>query len=275
MPEQTSIGNVTVMAVPDTPVSGSRSFMFPAVPEEAWEPWRHYFNPRGNLRMNIGTFVVRSDGRTILVDTGLGETPREGYPPGNLLANLGEAGVAPEDVDLVVITHLHIDHVGWNTLERDGTRVTTFPRARYLIVREEWDAFTGDDGLRAQPHIQECILPLEGSGQLDLVEGTHAVTRDLTLVPAPGHTPAHACVGIVSDGARAMIVGDLAHHPVQLTETAWQMAFDMNKPLAAETRERIAQRLEDEGALAIGGHFPPPGFGRLVRLGERRVWQAL
>jgi glyoxylase-like metal-dependent hydrolase (beta-lactamase superfamily II) len=275
MAEQVQVGNVTIMAVPDTGVSGSRPFMFPGVPEEAWEPWQHYFNPRGNLRMNIGTFAVRSDGRTILVDTGLGETQREGYPQGNLLANLRQEGITPEDVDLVLITHLHLDHVGWNTVERDGVRVPTFPKARYLIVRDEWEAFTMRQELRAQVQIQECVLPLEGTGQLDLVEGTHAVTSELTLVPAPGHTPAHTCVAVVSGGEKAMIVGDLAHHPVQLTETAWEMSFDMDKTLAKETRERLTQRMEEDGALAIGGHFPAPGFGRLVRLNGRRLWQAL
>jgi glyoxylase-like metal-dependent hydrolase (beta-lactamase superfamily II) len=275
MAEQVTVGNVTIMAVPDTGLSGSRPFMFPGVPEEAWQPWLHYLNPRGNLRMNIGSFVLRSDGRTVIVDTGLGETQREGYPPGNLLANLRAEGVPPEDVDIVLITHLHLDHVGWNTVVRDGRRVPAFPNARYVIVRDEWEAFTTDETLRAQVQIQECVLPLEGTGQLDLVEGTHVVTSELTLVPAPGHTPAHACLAVVSGGEKAMIIGDLAHHPVQLTETAWQMAFDMNKALAAESRERIAQRMEEEGSLAIGGHFPPPGFGRLVRIDGRRIWQAL
>lgn len=275
MTERVQIGNVSIMAVQDTPISGSRSFMFPNVPEDAWAPWTHYFNPRGNLRLNIGTFVLHSDGNTVLVDTGLGEKQRENYPQGRLLDNLRVAGITPDDVDLVLITHLHIDHVGWNTLFRNGRWIPTFPNARYLIVREEWDFLTADPQLSAAPHIQENVLPLAGSGQLDLVEGTHVVTRDLTFVPAPGHTPAHACIAVVSGGEKAMIVGDLAHHPVQLTETAWQMALDMNKPLAVETRERIAQRMEDEGALAIGGHFPPPGFGRLVRIDGRRIWQAL
>jgi glyoxylase-like metal-dependent hydrolase (beta-lactamase superfamily II) len=275
MAEQVRVGNVTIMAVQDTGVSGSPPFMYPNVSEESWEPWQHYRNPRGNLRMNIGTFVLRSEGRTILVDTGLGETQREGYPQGHLLSNLREEGIPPEDVDTVLITHLHLDHVGWNTVERDGARVPTFPNARYVIVRDEWDAFMGDETLRSQIQIQECVLPLEGTGQLDLVEGNHAVTRDLTLVPAPGHTPAHACLAVVSAGEKAMIIGDLAHHPVQLTETAWEMAFDMNKPLAIESRERITQRMEEDGMLAIGGHFPPPGFGRLVRMDGRRIWQAL
>ena len=275
MAEQVHVREVTIMAVPDTFVSGSRSFMFPDVAEEAWEPWQHYLTSRGNLRMNIGSFVLRSDGRTVIVDTGLGESQRPGYPQGNLLGNLREAGITPEQIDIVLITHLHLDHVGWNTVERDGRRIPTFPNARYVIVRDEWDAFTSDDQLRAQEYMQECVLPLEGSGQLDLVDGTHTVTRDLTLVPAPGHTPAHACLAIVSSGERAMIVGDLAHHPVQLTETAWQVWADMDKAQAAETRERIAQRMEQEGALALGGHFPAPGFGRLVHVGGRRVWEAV
>ena len=275
MAEQVQVGNVTIMAVPDTGVGGSPRFMFPDVPEEAWAPWRHYLNPRGNLRMNIGSFVVRSDGRTVLVDTGLGEKQREGYPEGRLLENLRAEGITPADIDLVLITHLHLDHVGWNTVERDGRRVPTFPNARYLIVRDEWQAFTSDDALRSREYMQECVLPLEDTSQLDLVEGTHALTRDLTLVPAPGHTPAHACLAVVSDGERAMIVGDLAHHPIQLTETAWQVWADMDKQQASVTRERLAQRMEEEGALAIGGHFPPPGFGRLVRIDGRRVWQTV
>lgn len=275
MAEQVQVGNVTIMAVPDTGLTGSRSFMFPDVGEDAWHGWEHYFNPRGNLRMNIGSFVLRSDGKTVIVDTGLGEIQRPGYPSGNLLDNLRTEGVAPEDVDIVLISHLHLDHVGWNLVTRDGRRVPAFPNARYVIVRDEWDAFTNDPALRDQIHIRECVLPLEGTGQLDLVEGTHALTSELTLVPAPGHTPAHACLAVVSGEAKAMIVGDLAHHPVQLTETVWEMAFDMNKKLASETRERIAQRIEADGGLAIGGHFPPPGFGRLVRIDGRRIWQAL
>ena len=273
--EPVSVGRVSVLPVQDTPISGSRSFMFPHVGEEQWEPWRHYLNPRGNLRMNVGSYVVRSEGRTLIVDTGLGDKPREGHPRGNLLANLGDAGVAPEDVDLVVITHLHIDHVGWNTVERDGAWAPTFPRARYLIVRAEWEYFSQPEQVERLDYMRDSVLPLEGTGQLDLVEAEHRVTGEITLVPAPGHTPAHVCVAIVSGEERAVIIGDMAHHPVQLTETAWSIVYDLNPQMAAETRARIVERMEREQAAVIGGHFPPPGIGRLVRLGERRLWQAV
>lgn len=274
MADPVAIGKVTVLPVQDAAISGSRPFMFPQITEEQWQPWQQYLNPRGNLRMNIGTFVVRSEGKTILVDTGLGDKPREGYPPGVMLANLAAAGVQPDAVDLVVITHLHIDHVGWNTVRRDGAWAPTFPRARYIIARREWEHFSQPEQVEKLEYMRDSVLPLEGTGQLDLVDEQHRVSGELTLVPAPGHTPAHVCVAIVSGAERAMIIGDMAHHPVQLTETEWSVMFDLDPKQAAETRARMVERLEREQAVVIGGHFPPPGIGRLVRLGERRLWQA-
>jgi glyoxylase-like metal-dependent hydrolase (beta-lactamase superfamily II) len=275
MSNQVSVGRVTVLPVQDTPLSGSRPFMFPQVAEEQWEPWRHYLNPRGNLRLNVGTYVVRSEGKTMLVDTGLGDKPREGYPAGNLLANLASAGVAPEDVDLVVISHLHIDHVGWNTVRRGDAWAPAFPRARYLIARTEWEYFSAPEQAEQLEYMQDSVLPLADTGQLDLVDQEHAVTGEITLVPSPGHTPGHVCIAIVSGAERAMIIGDMAHHPVQMTETEWSVVFDLNPQMAAATRALLVERMERDNALVIGGHFPPPGIGRLVRLDGRRLWQAL
>lgn len=277
--EPVSIGGVRVLAVQDAPISGSRSFMYPDVPDDRWDVWRRdfpqYFNPRGNVTLNIGTFVIRSGGLVALVDTGTGPEPRGGYPAGNMLANMAEAGVRPEDVSIVISSHLHGDHVGWNTIERDGAWVTTFPNARYIVARTEWEYWSDPQRAEGNETIQESVLPLEGSGQLELVDSNYAVTEELTLVPAPGHTPGHVCIAIVSGGEHAMIVGDLAHHPVQLTETAWEMAFDLDKAAARHTREQIVERMERENAVALGGHFPPPGFGRLVQLNGRAVWRAL
>jgi glyoxylase-like metal-dependent hydrolase (beta-lactamase superfamily II) len=275
MSEQVTIGNVSILPIQDVPLSGSRSFMFPDVKEEQWEGWEHYFNPRGNLRMNVGSYVVRSEGKTIIVDTGLGDKPREGYPTGGLLGNLAAVGLKPEEIDLVLITHLHIDHVGWNTVRRDGALVPTFPRARYLIARTEWEFFTAAEQADKLEYIQDSVLPLKDTGQLDLVEQTHAVTSELTLVPSPGHTPGHVCLAIVSGAERGMIIGDMAHHPVQMTATEWSVAFDLNPKQAAATRARIVEQMEHDGSTVIGGHFPPPGIGRLVQMDGRRIWQAL
>lgn len=269
------VGNVSIIAVQDLAVRGAPSYMFPQLPVEAFEPWKHYQNERGNFPMNIGTFVLRSGGRTMLVDTGIGNKPRQGYQPGNLLENLAIAGISPDQVDLVVCTHMHIDHVGWNTVRQGDSFVPAFPRARYLFVQDEWDAWTGNPDLRSRDYIQDSCLPLEHTGRLELVDKTATIAEGVTYVPAPGHSPAHACLAISSGGEKAMIIGDLAHHPIQLTETSWNVAMDMNPTLAQQSREAILARAEQEGGLVIGGHFPPPGYGRLVRIEDRRLWQAL
>jgi glyoxylase-like metal-dependent hydrolase (beta-lactamase superfamily II) len=274
--EKVSVGNVTIMPVRDAAISGSPAFLWPDISQEQLAPWSDYLNERGNLDLNVGTFVIRSEGKTVLVDTGLGDKPRENFPQGHLLENLRTAGIDEDEVDLVVTTHLHIDHVGWNTLaDGKGGWKTTFTRARYIVVRDEWDFFTSNEQRRNQNYILDSVLPLEDSGQLELVDGSHAVTADLTLVPSPGHTPAHSCVAVVSGGEKAIIIGDLAHHPLQLTETEWETVFDIDKAMACKSREQIARRAHEENALAIGGHFPWPGFGRLLQLEGRRVWQAL
>lgn len=272
---QLQVGNVTIMPVVDSAVGGPPSLLFPDISEEQMAPWKHYINSEGLFDMNIGTYVLRSAGQTVLVDTGIGGKKRPGFPTGKLLANLEEAGVSPEEVDTILITHLHIDHVGWNTVERDGRWVTAFPRARYLVVKDEWDFFTTDPEQSKQAHIVDSVLPLAESGQLELVDQAHVVSAELTLVPSPGHTPAHSCVAVVSGGERAIILGDLTHIPLQLTETAWEAVFDLDRALACQSREAIARRIEEEGAYAIGGHFATPGFGRLLQLDGRRVWQAL
>ena len=275
MPEQLTVGNVTIMPVLDAAVGGPPWYLFPGVTPEQLSPWEHLVNSEGRFDMTIGTYVLRSNGQTILVDTGIGGKERPGFPGGRMLENLEQAGVKPEDVDTILITHLHIDHVGWNTVERDGHWVTAFPRARYVVVRDEWDFFTTDPEQSQQPHIIDSVLPLGDSGQLELVDTNYVVSSELTLVPSPGHTPAHSCVAIVSGGERAMILGDLTHVPLQLTETHWEAVFDLDRALACRSREEIACRIEEEGAYAIGGHFATPGFGRLLQLEGRRVWQAI
>jgi glyoxylase-like metal-dependent hydrolase (beta-lactamase superfamily II) len=273
--QQLKVGDVTVLPVLDSTVGGPPRYLFPGVSEERFAPYKHFLNADGRLEFTIGTYVLRSAGKTLLVDTGIGGKDRPGFPAGNLLENLAEAGVRPEDVDVVVITHLHIDHVGWNTVERDGQWVTTFPRASYVVVKDEWDFFSSDPVQSKQEYVIDSVLPLAGSGQLELVDREYAITPELTLVPSPGHTPAHSCVALVSRGEKAMILGDLTHHPLQLTETEWEAVFDLDRALACKSREAIARRIEEEGAYAIGGHFPTPGFGRLLQLDGRRVWQAI
>ena len=256
---------------------GAPSYMWPNVTAEQWEPHRQWLNAKGNVELNLGSFLIRSDGKTILVDTGIGQRPREGFATNraNLLENLAAEGVRPEDVDIVLASHLHIDHVGWHTIDRDGRPVPTFPQAEYWIRQKEWEFFTTDPEWKDQDYIVECVLPLKETSQLRLVDGEQAVTDEITYYPAPGHTPDHSGLWIVSGGERALLIGDGAHHPVQLTETDWEFVLDIDKELACKSRRALVEKALAENAVVTGAHFPPPTWGRVVTLGSRRYWKAL
>ena len=214
----------------------------------------------GDIHPRYGSVALRSEGKLIVVDTGAGP------PNGRLLDEMAAKGVDREAVDLVVITHLHGDHIGGNLI--DGR--PTFPRARYLISKADWDYWTGLGGVAA---VEEQAAPLEGLDVLDLIEGEYAVTGELTTLPTPGHTPGHISLMISSAGKRGFILGDVAHSPAQAQYTDWSPAFDIDPETSSVTRRAIFDRLEAEGSLISAGHMPDQGFGRLVREGGRRYWQ--
>ena len=276
--ETLRVGNVLITSVRDLPwLRGAPSYMWPEVTPEQWEPHRQWLNAKGNIELHLGAFLIRSSGRTILVDTGIGQRPREGFATNraNLLENLVTLGVQPEDIDIVLISHLHIDHVGWNTIDRDGQPVPTFPRAEYWIRQKEWDFFTSDPDWKDRDFIVDCVLPLKDSPQLKLVDGEHPVTDEIHYYPAPGHTPDHSGLAIISNGERALWMGDGVHHPVQVTETEWEFVLDIDKQQARATRRAFVERAASDNAIFVAAHFPPPHWGRLVTLESRRYWQPL
>ena len=165
-----------------------------------------------------------------------GQTERPGG--GTLLDDLRAAGVAPDDVDIVINTHLHADHCGWNTRkDADGAYVPTFPRARYLIQRGEWDAATHPNERTRATYLPENMLPLEASGQLELIDGETRVTDEITIIPTHGHTADHASVVLASGGEKAIYIGDMIQHPVQLERAAWVSSFDVYPLEAMETKK--------------------------------------
>jgi len=272
-----TIGNVKIQPLLDVDARAPMTLLFPDVPKEAWEPYHEYFADDGiTAVLSISSFVVRSGGKTVLVDTGIGAKDRPFFPNGRLPDALAEAGVRAEDVDIVLATHMHIDHIGWHTTRVGSELRPTFPNARHMFARAEWEYWTAPDVANAKgnEHIVDSALPLEGRAAIDLVDGEQAITDDLTLIPTPGHTPAHVSVGIVSEGEAGIIWGDVCHHPAQVTEL-WSPMFDMNPALARESRERLLQRIEDERRLVLAGHFAHPGVGRIVRVEGRRYWRAL
>ena len=222
-----------------------------------------------NTRLSIHGLVVDTGDRRILVDTCVGEN-REGLAlpaeASGFLDALAAAGYAIEDIDTVLCTHLHFDHVGWNTRLFDGEWVPTFPHARYLFGRVEWDHWQVTTG--AYINVNDTVRPVVEAGLADLVETTHQVCDQVRLVPTPGHTPGHVSVVIESGGERAVITGDMAHHPIQFAEPELGMDADSDSARAADTRRAFLGERVADGALVIGTHFGGRTAGHVVADGN-------
>lgn len=272
------VGSVEIMALSDGMLEFDLCNFFPTIPEGDWQPYDAHLTGEHKVRFNLGSYLIRADGRTILVDTGLGPKPADApdMPWGQLLHDFKAKGVRPEDVDMVVMTHLHRDHVGWNLLPQNGRYVPTFPKARYWMSAKDWEACHEPEIQPARfPNAPGCVWPLADLGLVEFMTGEHALTRELTAVPTPGHTPGHMSLLVTSQGERALVLGDAAHSPVQLNEIDWVSRADMDPELTRQTRRALLDRLEREQITVAAGHFPAPGFGRIVRLQGRRYWQGL
>jgi glyoxylase-like metal-dependent hydrolase (beta-lactamase superfamily II) len=221
----------------------------------------------GDLGSRIQTYLVRTPEHTILIDTCVGNDKRREESPlwhrraGTYLGDLAAAGVTPEQVDVVVCTHLHVDHVGWNTRLVDGRWVPTFPNARYVFAGEEWDYWRHEK----DECIADSVLPVVDHGRAQLVQSDHAVDRWLRFEPAPGHTPGHVCVRLRTSGGEAVFTGDLMHRVVQVAEPRWSSRFCYDPKRAAATRREFIDRHADSGILILAAHFPRPGY--IVRAG--------
>jgi glyoxylase-like metal-dependent hydrolase (beta-lactamase superfamily II) len=271
--ERVNVGNVEIVSVTDGMMPAHPSFLFSGIPPEMYQAaLEGELTPEGALPIKRGSFLVRSSGRTILVDTGIGNKNAD-LPGGELLSNLERLGIKLDEVDFVVNTHLHFDHVGWNCVQRDDGFSPTFPRAEYWIAQKEWDFWT-DPAILAEEgsHLRTDVLPLKDSPQLRLLDGEIAITPEVSLLPTPGHTPGHCSLAVSSAGERAIILGDVAHHPLHLIRF-WIAAVDELPRVSRQTKRAMAERLIAEQALVAGGHFTPASFGRLVLVDGRRTWQ--
>jgi glyoxylase-like metal-dependent hydrolase (beta-lactamase superfamily II) len=253
---------------------------FPGTTEEDWARHKGWLEPRavdpvsGNLVLPIQSFLVRTERHTILVDTCVGQDKSRPQRPfwhlkrfDTFLPRLAAAGVKPEDVDYVMCTHLHSDHVGWNTQLRDGRWVPTFPNAKYIFARTEWQAFEAAHAKHPQPQLLDSVLPIIEAGQAQLVEKDFALDDEVWLEPTPGHTPGHFCVRLASRGAKAVITGDCIHSPVQCVEPHWIMRADADPQLAKATRRKFLESVSDSGVTVCATHFPEPSIGRVSARG--------
>ena len=278
------VGRVRIAQVVESKGASPPSFFYPDVgPEDvqrhAW--LRPLFAHRdGRLFASIHAFLIESEGRRIVVDTCVGNDKERELPmwnrlQGPFLDKLRDAGWPPESVDVVLCTHLHVDHVGWNTRLEAGRWVPTFPNAQYLFGRTElahWLASTGDEDRRI---MADSVQPILDAGLALAVVAGHAVTSEVRLEPTPGHTPGHVSVRIRSQGAEAVVTGDLMHHPIQCAEPHWQSRYDSDPEGARQTRRRFLEEHADRPVLVLGTHFAAPTGGHVVRDGAAWRFVAL
>jgi len=240
-------------------------------------PWLfpHFATPEGLMVLSFQAFVIRTGERRIMVDTCLGNDRQRQFPIFNdlqtsFLDDIAGVGCPAESIDTVLCTHLHFDHTGWNTRLVDGKWVPTFPNARYLIARGEYEDLKHAmaDGSHYTGHVPDSIQPILDAGLADFIDYDHQVTPEIRLFPTPGHTAGHCSVHISSDGEEGVITGDLMHHPVQCAEPDRLGNFDGDKEQAARTRRAFLERYSDGRSLVIGSHFADPTAGHLVRDGS-------
>jgi glyoxylase-like metal-dependent hydrolase (beta-lactamase superfamily II) len=270
------VGDVRITKVLELEVKGTVTWLLPDVTREALlsVPWLrpHFCDADGKSPMSVHALVIENEGRRILVDTCVGNDKQRPIPgwnmrQGGFLSDLEAAGFPAESIDTVICTHLHVDHVGWNTRLVDGAWVPTFPKARYLFQAAEvahWEA--------AQEKVYgdvmgDSVRPVLDAGLADLVGADVPISAEVSLAPTPGHTPGHVSVHLRSRGEQAWITGDLMHHPIQCAHPEWGSRADVDPEQALQTRRRFLARCEAEAPLVIGTHFAGPTAGRIVRDG--------
>jgi glyoxylase-like metal-dependent hydrolase (beta-lactamase superfamily II) len=257
--QRATVGSVEILSIVDT------HFQFPGanIYPDAGDALASYLPADGALALICGCAVLRADSQTILVDTGLGPAGE-----GGLMTGLADAGIQPGDVDSVVFTHLHGDHVGWNV---DGSGAPRFGRARYRIPEADWRHF----GEQGGDSWDATLAPLDKAGVVDLFSGEVSLTPSLTLLPTPGHTPGHTSIAVASGGETAYILGDVVVGEPSLNEPDWAVSFDTDNAQAAATRKQVIARLAESGELVVSSHLRDEGMGHLSRQGDRVVWTPL
>lgn len=236
----------------------------------SWMVPVHYNPARDRLITSNHSWLIRIGGRTILLDTCAGNhkerpwLPRFHLQETPFLERLHAAGVLPEQIDIVLCTHLHADHVGWNTRLENGRWVPTFPNARYLYSRiedEHWNPEVGDRRARNPARARvydDSVSPVIAAGQADLIETEHVIDNRLIVKPAPGHTPGHVLLDMRDGGDAAVFCGDVIHHPVQVYEPSWNMRSDEQPAVAYATRRRVLEFCAESRALLFPTHFTAP-----------------
>jgi len=278
-----NVGKVKITKIVELETVGSTRFILPLATNEEIQKlsWLipHFANAEGRLKMSIHSLVVETPARRIVVDTGLGndkqgrKVPTWNNRKGPFLETMTAAGFAPDSIDTVLCTHLHVDHVGWNTRLAGGKWVPTLSNARYVFGKaeyEHWRDHSDDDDKIAV--FNDSVKPIADAGLADLVASDAGLSDEITLIPTPGHSPGHMSILIQSEGERALLTGDVAHHPCQMAHLGWSSTADSDPAQSAVTRHDLFSRFADTPTLVIGGHF---NAGHIRRDGDAFQFVAL
>lgn len=242
----------------------------------------HFADKQGKLKALVQGFLIKSGGKNILIDTCNGndktriDVPEWGGLKSNFLKKLHNLSVKEKDIDVVACTHLHFDHVGWNTKLKDGAWAPTFPNAKYLFSKDEYDYWVkkpekeiADD----KAGFDDSVTPIIKAGLAEFVNTNHKIDKHIKFMPTPGHTPSHVSVLVESSNQRAIISGDFLHHPCQIAKPNWIADADTYPDKAISTRKKILNEIVDTETLLIGSHFANPVAGQVVRLKESLVFK--
>jgi glyoxylase-like metal-dependent hydrolase (beta-lactamase superfamily II) len=261
-----NVGRVRITKFVELETVGGTRFILPQATPEAIRAlsWLtpDFATDEGRLKMSIQTLVVETPTQRIVVDTGLGNDKQgRSVPVWNnrttpFLEMMSTAGFPPDSIDLVICTHLHVDHVGWNTRLVDGTWIPTFPNARYVFGRTEYEHWRDHSQAADETAtFADSVQPIVTAGRAELVASDADITDEITLIPTPGHSPGHFSLHIRSDGAQALLTGDVAHHPCQMAHLDWSSTVDFDPAQAIATRQALFSRFAETDTLVIGGHF--------------------
>jgi glyoxylase-like metal-dependent hydrolase (beta-lactamase superfamily II) len=267
------IGDVKITRIVESelPVAHKHSFLKQATPDALREmPWLypHFVTGDGAMVLSIHALLVDAPGVKLVVDTCIGNDKARALLRGqklqtDFLKHIAQAGFPREKVDAVICTHLHVDHVGWNTMLDGGKWVPTFPNARYLFGKTEYDYWMKEGSGENLEIMADSVTPVVEAGLVQQVGMDHRISPELRLVPTPGHTPGHVSVVIESKGETAVITGDMIHHPCQFARPDWLSAFDADQAAANARRHTMFKEWADKPILVIGTHFAAPTAGHI------------
>ena len=270
-----TVGDVTITRVKELEfpvIYNDQHFMPNASPEALRSiPWLHphFVNDDGHILLSIHALLVETPTVRLVVDTCIGNDKPRSFIGGQalqtrFLERLTQTGWQRDQVSHVVCTHLHVDHVGWNTMLAGDKWIPTFPNAKYLLGKQEYEFWSQSEEAGQQAIMADSIQPIFDAGPVELVSMDHKICEEVDLLPSPGHTPGHVSIRIRSQGQQGIITGDCIHHPVQMAHPDWCVRFDEDQHAAASMRKSLLKNWADKNTLVIGTHFASPTAGYVV-----------